>query len=896
LAVKNKLRFFLRTEFPEFSEQIEIFAHDALDAYLTRIDAEPPREKKHVNDPVWQTIGLNGTEVIILDAPIMQRLRRIRQLGVAHLLFPGVGYSRLEHSIGTVHTMQMLCQSISQHDGGKYLSPDECQALRIAALLHDIGHCCFSHVTEPIYGNFSFGEHKKKLSEICEEVGAEFLCKPSPSELLSAAIIVSDPFEKLLIRAQARNPFGKRITLCEWIALTIMGSFSIPEKPMLTQLLTGPFDADKLDYMARDCRNAGIPLQLDIARLVQKLRITQCKVALLPVNLQGRMDCDLDKEVEVIGIALSGSSALDEMSFARVTLYQKLYQHSKVRAAESLLRRAINCILEERPETKKLSEWMKLDDENVVSYGMINQLDPPDERALSGANYCRQYRERHIPRRAAAFRLIDKVDNKRPDHKPMVNFQKKTLEVRARTLLEQKITKTANSIVKIFGKENNFSEGDIYLSRAKTETIHTSSDIFLIDHKNQPILERDKIRDSVRSQEDDFAAPRWADAYFKNKTIDYVFCQHRELEIAHLATRLVLAHEYDYQLSDRSKQICKLDDEDLQFYFRKLDEHGYLDKTPQLKPISKTISKSSNRKRLVDLSKKRFSHFKSYSIQKVSGDDLMQWVNQFREENQEALIDLLGRFVIYERNDFVNALKAVRNTPLDDDRHIWVKLSSSAQLLSYYSRDTLFRYYEDDTKLLLNGLEDGLSLTDALRQDPNAPLVFYDDCFGSATQALDIFRALLGMETHLNEVHVAPLTPEERTDLLSRKISLFFPIGTRHGEQRLNEALAALGLDLETILVGDYLDSDVFEDMPEPLIEELRETGCALLRRNKNHWTEAMCRERALGYDTGHPQLFAFHYNVPAFTLPVIWLDGDIDDGKRTWRALLPRRPRIAAT
>src|SRR5215211_4200345 len=82
---------------------LEEFAEEQLTPYIKRVQALPSlrnRAGKEINDSVWRTVSLSPLEVLVLDSPLMQRLRRVRQLGVAHWVYPCAGHSRLEHSVG----------------------------------------------------------------------------------------------------------------------------------------------------------------------------------------------------------------------------------------------------------------------------------------------------------------------------------------------------------------------------------------------------------------------------------------------------------------------------------------------------------------------------------------------------------------------------------------------------------------------------------------------------------------------------------------------------------------------------------------------------------------------------------------------------------------------------
>ena len=107
---------------------------------------------KQIHDPVWGTISLRPLEVAIVDSPLLQRLRHLRQLGVAHWVYPSAGHSRFEHSLGVLFQTQQLTSAINRAGETKYsqqvISDDDVQMLRVAALIHDVGHPVLSHVSE----------------------------------------------------------------------------------------------------------------------------------------------------------------------------------------------------------------------------------------------------------------------------------------------------------------------------------------------------------------------------------------------------------------------------------------------------------------------------------------------------------------------------------------------------------------------------------------------------------------------------------------------------------------------------------------------------------------------------------------------------------------------------
>ena len=132
--------------------------------------AEIPISKESVDifDPIHGYIRLEKQEAFILDLPPMQRLRHISQLGLANLVYPGANHTRFEHSIGVCHLVKNVLKAFKQRKiEGLKLDETTCHTAILAALLHDIGHFPFSHVTESLVRyNFKNRDHEIFSSEI----------------------------------------------------------------------------------------------------------------------------------------------------------------------------------------------------------------------------------------------------------------------------------------------------------------------------------------------------------------------------------------------------------------------------------------------------------------------------------------------------------------------------------------------------------------------------------------------------------------------------------------------------------------------------------------------------------------------------------------------------------
>ena len=136
----------------EHQQFIEDLCAGYLDAYVASLPSSPVeplhRSPKEFNDPVWGTIVVEPFEVCLIDSPLVQRLRSIRQLGVVHLIYPSALHTRFEHVMGSAHLVGSLIGAINGHAPREVVSPALRNTMRLAALCHDLGHGVMSHVSE----------------------------------------------------------------------------------------------------------------------------------------------------------------------------------------------------------------------------------------------------------------------------------------------------------------------------------------------------------------------------------------------------------------------------------------------------------------------------------------------------------------------------------------------------------------------------------------------------------------------------------------------------------------------------------------------------------------------------------------------------------------------------
>src|SRR5207302_6955090 len=148
----------------------------------------PAPKLKRVADAVHGTIALNDLEVRVMNTQVFQRLRNVKQLGLADYVFPGASYSRLSHSLGACHATGRILDALQGNDPNITISDEDYQLYRIAGLLHDVGHYPFSHAMEEALKN-----HYKRFGKAAQEMGADATTeKPLNHENVGREIVSRD--------------------------------------------------------------------------------------------------------------------------------------------------------------------------------------------------------------------------------------------------------------------------------------------------------------------------------------------------------------------------------------------------------------------------------------------------------------------------------------------------------------------------------------------------------------------------------------------------------------------------------------------------------------------------------------------------------------------------------
>ena len=235
-------------------------------------------KKKIINDPVYGFISIPDEFIFdVIEHPYMQRLRRIMQLGLSHLVYPGAIHTRFHHVLGAMHLMTQAVTTIRRK--GHEITPDEERAVYLAILLHDIGHGPFSHALE--YDIVCGVSHEKISGYFIERISEEF------GDDLSRALLIFN------------NTYSK---------------------PFLHQLVSSQLDMDRLDYLNRDSFYSGVSEGIiGSDRLIEMINVHEGNLVLEE----------------------KGIYSIEKFIVARRLMYWQVYLHKTVVVAENMLIHAL---------------------------------------------------------------------------------------------------------------------------------------------------------------------------------------------------------------------------------------------------------------------------------------------------------------------------------------------------------------------------------------------------------------------------------------------------------------------------------------------------------------------------------------------------------------------------
>ena len=293
-----------------------------------------------IRDPIHGYIKITKEERELIDSIFVQRLRRIHQLAGAYLVYPGGVHTRFEHVIGTMHVAGLIGQSVAERAG---LRDDDIQEMRIAALLHDVGHGPFSHLFEEVLSEKTDLTHEDLSQRIVSESN------------------IGD-----ILRRNGYRP-SKIAALCVGKSKGL---------PFMNQVIAGGLSADMMDYLLRDTYFTGVEYgKVDIQRVIDSL------------------DVSPDGHLMLERAALY---AFEALLIARYEMFKAVYFHRTVRAAELMLAHSMTLADDELHLTNlsKIDKILRLTDEVVLQ--QLADLDSRTPELKMARKLAADYMQRRL--------------------------------------------------------------------------------------------------------------------------------------------------------------------------------------------------------------------------------------------------------------------------------------------------------------------------------------------------------------------------------------------------------------------------------------------------------------------------------------------------------------------
>ena len=266
---------------------------------------------KVIQDPVHGSISVDGVFLEMTDRHEMQRLRHIKQLGLANLVFPGANHTRFEHSLGVYHLSGRMAAAIG-------LGREDSDTVRMAGLLHDICHPPFSHTMEAIMEEASGLDHMDLARMLVTGKVPNHL--DIDDDLFGGCPTMGEVMEREGIDPQE---------VCDLIAYPAGRSEGLdrfaekhsyfPSGDYAHQIIHGPVDADQMDYLMRDAHHTGVSHgNIDAERLINTMMVLNDRIVL----------------------RRGGITAAEGLMVSRSLMYTTVYYHETVRIAQRMLTKA----------------------------------------------------------------------------------------------------------------------------------------------------------------------------------------------------------------------------------------------------------------------------------------------------------------------------------------------------------------------------------------------------------------------------------------------------------------------------------------------------------------------------------------------------------------------------
>jgi HD superfamily phosphohydrolase len=498
-----------------FEQEIEKFVDEYFSSYPVPFTEQPG---KVIHDALWGTQFVQSHELAIIDTPLIQRLRRIKQTAFAYLIFPSATHSRLEHSLGVLFQSDKLLNALDQNPRYRLLVKGNENLIRAAAVLHDCGHGPFSHSSEEIY------QFLPDMQALIGPGGIHEECHPH--EVLAHYIVKSEPFKKRF--TQIIDNYGVAIDNNK-VADMILGNWSDPTTKYLCDIINGPFDADKLDYLFRDGHFSGLPLKIDLDRLWHCVQIHTVP----------------EKDIRMLIMSINGITSLEQIVFSKMVLFSSLYQHHKVRACDCMMKAILEYCMESEQsicgyELKKSTDFLWLTDDRLYSEADRLSKNNTLHQLIHNLKFRRLFKRALIISRATVEKPYGDFFGYTVLKKFCTDLKDNDHELRS---LAREICQEA---------ENPCGPLEVWIDLPKLPPIGSADDTYVnIGGEKDP--EFLKLKDIFRVDD-------WAQSYAEHNWRAHVFCPDNDevRQKISVAAQKILEEKFSVKFNNSARKLCKI--------------------------------------------------------------------------------------------------------------------------------------------------------------------------------------------------------------------------------------------------------------------------------------------------------------------------------------------------
>lgn len=892
--------------FRKLRDEINIFTETLLAGYTENISDKAIHysENKEIFDPIWGPVEFNAGEILLLDSPLIQRLRKIKQLGLASYVYCGADYSRFAHTIGVFWLAGEMAEIISKQlpEHRKNKKYNCVQIVKLAAIFHDAGHMYFSHASERYFMENTKYSRFENIKEMIKDFSAAIDDNVSLHELIGIMIVNSHSVKELLFKiapALSLEQSEECITeITESISCLILGQANNESLLPYHQIINGSLDADKCDYLARDSHATNVPVAVDIFRLIHKLSINEDKY---PEELPNTKLWEESRNLKVFYPTIKSSAieALNQLIMARSIMYNSVYYHQKVRTAETMFER----ILEE------------LDNIGVTAVIDFTQVMLMTDDVFG--HYCYSVLANNQSG-VNASKLKEATE--------------KLNKINCRILMKRACSIDMDNIVMLSDEKKYRIEQDIFMlgdsnkiKEVEQETKKQFEEICrILNVSEKPnrtfmIMEFPKVRSGdsfpniyvsygngmVKSYSEIFQTGTWIESKESRNKEKYIVTDCENRDLVFLALQKALFTRYEAYLQDDAAICSKVAPKNIKERKRRLLAKGFYTDTMTLVSDIVLPDYEDQIKKIC----KKYQTFEGAKGKTIDEKNVTEFLLQFlqlklSQDECNFLLDgilrILEQGIYINRHYFSKKMEEIFKQFLQSCTCIHVcplgKETDSGVHMTYYLND-----------VKMDSVHIHMTLQKALKETSKGDfIILFDDGAYSGKQVSSIFEEYMGVpleKRSIKESHVDPLNEEEKQQLRERHFCMAYICLNAENKATIIGAAKEVGIVINDIkFINDMekkkfdMQASIFKNEEQRSLVErsLKEIGLQILNSVKKDnqtfkegWSQERVEESALGYNNAQ-QFVVLQSGVPTYTIPAFWLENGIFN-HNIWNPLFVR-------